>query len=406
MPKVVTQLNDTQIKNAKPKEKDYQLTDGQGLFLLVKTDSSKWWRFGYVSPTDKKRKQLSFGDYPTVSLADARRLREESKQKVAKGIDPSDERKEDKQNAKQSSYTFEAVTKEFIAKKIKEGKSPTYIDSIRGKLAKHIPTAIHKKQMSEIKRTEIMEAMKIADKVSPHSAKDTLQYAKAIFTYAENMGYLEFSVIASVQARNVLSKIESKNFKHITDPKRFGELLTAIDSYQGEFITRQLLRFTPLVMTRPTEAREAKWSEIDFDAEVWTIPADRMKMRNEHTIPLSKQAIHILKETQPYTGHRELVFASPIRNAVKMSENTVTSAIKRLGFGDEQTAHGFRHSASTMLHENIAEHGSHSLVIEACLAHKDSNQIRAVYNKAEYIAERRKLMQWWADYLDTIKTGG
>ncbi len=403
MPKTVTPLNDTQIKQAKPQQKDYQLSDGGGLSLLITKNGSKGWRFNYISPIDGKRKLISFGIYPDVTLLKARELRNDARQKIADGIDPSINRKETKEAVKRQGLTFEAVALEFIDKKIKEGKSDKYLTSIRSKLAMYIYPLIGKKQMTGIKRSDVMEALKIADRKSPHSAKSALQYTKAIFTYAENMGYVEFSVIGSVVAKNVLTKTERKNFKHITDPKRFGELLKAIDDYNGEFVTRQLLRFMPLVMTRPTEARLAKWSEIDFEKEVWAIPAERMKMRNDHIVPLSWQAIAILKELLPFTGHRELVFASAYGGAKIMSENTVNNALRKLGFGDEQTGHGFRHSASTMLHEHISEHGAHSLVIEACLAHKDTNEIRAVYNKAEYLAERRRLMQWWSDFLEGLK---
>lgn len=429
MAKQVKPLSDQQIKNAKPQQKDYQLSDGGGLGLLITKDGSKLWRFNYISPKDGKRKLISFGTYPDVPLQSgtkidektkeiikdgqgkpiifqgARAKRDEARQKIANGIDPSEERKEKKEAIKKQGRTFEGVASEFIDKKIKEGKSNKYLTSIRSKLAMYIYPLIGKKQMTDIKRSDVMEALKIADRKSPHSTKSALQYTKAIFTYAENMGYVEFSVIGSVAAKNVLTKTERKNFKHIKDPKRFGELLKAIDDYNGEFVTRQLLRFMPLVMTRPTEARIARWSEIDLEKEVWAIPAERMKMRNDHIVPLSKQAIKILKEIQPFTGHRELVFASAYGGAKIMSENTVNNALRKIGFGDEQTGHGFRHSASTMLHEHIGEHGAHSLVIEACLAHKDTNEIRAVYNKAQYLEERRRLMQWWADYLDSLKAG-
>jgi integrase len=403
MAKRVLPLTDNEVKNAKAKVADYQLTDGSGMYLLIKKDGSKIWRFNYISPRDGKRKLISFGLYPDVTLLKARELRTEARRKVKDGVDPSEERKEKKQEKKKQGRTFEIVALEYVAKKTKEGKSPKYIDSINSKLNQYIYPKIGRVQMSDIKRSDVMDALKIADRISPHSAVKALQYTKAIFTYAEDMGYIEFSVIGSVKAKNVLTKVEVKNFKHIADPKRFGELLKAIDDYSGEFVTRQLLRFMPLVMTRPTEARLAKWSEIDFEKEIWAIPAERMKMRNDHIVPLSKQAIEILKELLPFTGHRELVFASRYGEGKYMSENTINNAIKKMGFGEEQTGHGFRHSASTMLHEHINEHGAHSLVIEACLAHKDSNEIRAVYNKAEYIAERRRLMQWWADYLDGLK---
>ncbi|HOI83372.1 MAG TPA: tyrosine-type recombinase/integrase, partial [Campylobacterales bacterium] len=383
MPKTVAPLNDTQVKNAKPREKDYLLSDGSGLYLNVKSIGSKVWTIRYTF--NGKQRKTTIGNYPYVTLQQAREKNREYQTKAKQDINPVKERKEAKKEAQKQELTFEMIAQEFIGKKQKEGKSDKYITSIKSKLSTYIYPLIGKTPMSTIKRADVMEALKIADRKSPHSAKSALQYTKAIFTYAENMGYIDFSVISSVVAKNVLTKIEHKNFKHITDKKRFGELLKAIDDYKGEFVTRQLLRFMPLVMTRPTEARLARWSEIDFKNEIWTIPAERMKMRNDHIVPLSKQAIAILKEVQPFTGHRELVFASCYGGNKMMSENTVNNALKRIGFGDEQTGHGFRHTASTLLHEAINEHGAHSLVIEACLAHKDTNEIRAVYNKAQYI---------------------
>lgn len=410
MPKESAKLTATAIKTMKydpANSSANKRSGGKGLFIVVNADGKKWWRFDYTRPTGG-RNSISFGEWgytekEGVTLELANKMRDEVRAKLSQGIDPSSERKEAKEAIKRQGLTFEGVASEFIDKKRNEGKSEKYIASIKSKLDMYIYPLIGKKQMIQIKRADVMEALRVADRKSPHSAQKALAYTKAIFTYAENMGYVEFSVIGSVVAKNVLTKTESKNFKHITDLKRFGELLNAIDDYNGEFVTRQLLRFMPLVMTRPTEARLAKWCEIDFDKEVWAIPAARMKMRHDHIVPLSRQAIAILKEIQPFTAHKELIFASCYGGNKIMSENTINNALKRLGFGDEQTGHGFRHSSSTILHEHINEHGAHSLVIEACLAHKDSNEIRAIYNKAQYLEERRRLMQWYADFLDGLK---
>jgi integrase len=204
-------------------------------------------------------------------------------------------------------------------------------------------------------------------------------------------------------AGKFLTKYENERFAHITDPKRLKELLIAIDSYSGEYVVRQLLRLLPLVALRPTEVRAATWNEIDFEKKIWSIGKERMKMRKDHIVPLSSQALRILEELYPYTKNSKYIFQSPRKSDTPLSDNSINKALSILGFKDEQTGHGFRHIFSTTCHSNLREHQFDSLVIEACLSHKDKNKERDVYNGAKYIPERMQLMQWYANYLDDLK---
>jgi len=203
----------------------------------------------------------------------------------------------------------------------------------------------------------------------------------------------------------ILPKPEKTPFKNITDPKELGELLRAIHDYQGDISTKYALKLAPLVFVRPANIRYAEWGEIDFEKAVWRIPANKMKMRTPHIVPLSRQALQILEEVRRFNGSYRYVFVSPVSTIKPLSENTLNMGLKRLGFGDKMVSHGFRHTASTMLHENISIHGFHSEIIERQMAHAERNGVKAAYNHAEYLPERTKLMQWWADYLDKLRQG-
>jgi integrase len=397
-------LYDMDIINAKPQEKDYFLKDGDGLYLFVTTQGYKHWKYKYSF--EAKKETLSIGSYPKVSLKKARTIHTAAVLLKNDGINPNDKKREDKAQKRQpKSTTFESIAAEYIAKKTKDKKSKSYLESITNKLAKNVFPKIGKTPIDNITRLEVTDLIKFIDNRSPDTADKCLQYIKAVFAYAEDLGVLEGNRVATIKIGNVITNKETIQYKHIADPRRFGELLKAIDDYKGEYSTKSILRFMPLVLCRPTEVREATWSEIDFENELWTIPAERMKMKTAHVVPLSKQAIKILLEILPYTKDKEAIFASPLRSARFLSENTVTKAIKIMGFKDEHTAHGFRHSGSTMLHDLIEVHGAHTLIIESCLAHKDKNEVRGIYNKAEYIPQRRALMQFWSDHLDTLKAG-
>ncbi|MCI4400264.1 MAG: integrase arm-type DNA-binding domain-containing protein [Campylobacteraceae bacterium] len=404
MPRIVTPLNDMQIKNAKPRDKDYTLTDGGGLYLLIKATGSKIWRLQYS--VDGKRYLTSFGAYPAVTLLDAREKRAVYQKSISNGINPAEQKlnikKEKQQKETEAKNTFEALAEDWL--EISEGRLAawTYATKKR-RIEKNLYPVLGKKPINEITHADLVNAIKIVEIRSPMTALRCLSYCSGIWKYAISIGATKHNITADIDIRNTFKRPKPNNFRFIKEPARFGEMLTAFDGYKGEFVTRQLLRFLPLVFTRPTEARAAKWCEVDFKKKIWTIPADRMKMKAEHIVPLSRQALAIINEIKPFTEHSEYIFASPIRSINPLSENTLNKGIQISGFADETVAHGFRHTASTFLNANKRAAGFDSDIIEACLAHKDTNKIRATYNHADYIEERRELMQWWADFLDKLK---
>ena len=395
-------LKDLQIRNAKPLEQDYRMQDGEGLYILIRPNGSKLWRYNYSF--ENKKYVYPFGKYPDISLEKARILHQEAIKLKIDGINPVEQKRKVKLEKKQKSVTtFKSIAEEWLIKKTRES-SVGYSKEIKSRIERNLYPLLGERDIREIKKSDVASALKIIDIRSPELAGRCLNYTQNIFEYAEDLGIIEFSVIASLSASKFLTKYESTNYAHIQDEQRLKELLIAIDSYSGEYVVRQLLRLLPLVALRPSEAREAKWNEIDFEKRLWVIPKERMKMRSEHIVPLSAQAVNILQEIYPFTKNSEYIFQSPRDRMAPLSNNSINKALQILGFKSEQTGHGFRHIFSTTAHEKIAEHGLHSLVIEACLSHKDKNKIRSTYNKAQYIPERTQLMQWYADYLDSIKS--
>lgn len=394
-------LKDLQVRNAKPLAQDYRLTDGEGLYLLVKPNGSKLWRYNYSFENNKY--VYSIGKYPEISLERARILHQDAIRLKAGGINPVDQKRKAKLEKKLAAVsTFKTIAKEWLEKKKRELAEKTF-EGVEQRIEKNLYPILGDMDIREIKKQDVASALKIADLRSPEVASRCLGYAKNIFEYAEDLGVIEFSVISSMTAGKFLTKYENERFAHITDPKRLKELLIAIDSYSGEYVVRQLLRLLPLVALRPTEVRAATWNEIDFEKKIWSIGKERMKMRKDHIVPLSSQALRILEELYPYTKNSKYIFQSPRKSDTPLSDNSINKALSILGFKDEQTGHGFRHIFSTTCHSNLREHQFDSLVIEACLSHKDKNKERDVYNGAKYIPERMQLMQWYANYLDDLK---
>ncbi|ASC92403.1 Prophage integrase IntA [Sulfurospirillum diekertiae] len=292
-------LKDLQVRNAKPLEQDYRLTDGEGLYLLVKPNGSKLWRYNYSFENNKY--VYSIGKYPEISLERARILHQNAIRLKADGINPVDQKRKAKLEKKLATVnTFKAIAKEWLEKKKRELAEKTF-EGVERRVEKNLYPILGDINIREIKKQDVASALKIADLRSPEVASRCLGYAKNIFEYAEDLGVIEFSVISSMTAGKFLTKYENERFAHIKDPKRLKELLIAIDSYSGEYVVRQLLRLLPLVALRPTEARAATWNEIDFEKKIWSIGKERMKMRKDHIVPLSSQALKILEELHPYT---------------------------------------------------------------------------------------------------------
>ena len=396
-------LTDTAIRNAKPsKDKASKLFDEKGLFLLVTPSGGKWWRFKYRF--GGKEKLLSFGTYPDVSLKEARDKREEARKRLADGIDPSAHRKAGKsaKDAK-AANSLENIAREFMEGNAARWSSVHYARMKRGFEADLFPW-LGERPIQDITAPDLLAvAKRIQERGALETAKRAMQAAGQVFRYAIATGRAERDPTADL--RGALPSPKSRNHSTIVDPKAVGELLRAIEGYSGLPVMRAALKLAPLVFLRPGELVQAEWSEFDLEAGEWKIPGERMKMNGRHIVPLSNQAVDILRELQPLTGAGRYVFPSATTKGKPMNRETVRASLVRMGYGPNSdtpmTAHGFRGMASTLLHE----HGWPSDVIERQLAHAERNKIKAAYNHAEHLPERRKMMQAWADYLDGLRKG-
>ncbi len=387
-------LTETGIRSAKPKSKPYKLTDSDGLFLLINKNNSRWWRFKYR--IDGKEKLLSFGVYPDVSLKLAREQRDAARKQLAVGINPSEHRQTIKQ-AKE--HSFQAVADEWLEQQGKK-LSPVTLNKAKWLLGL-VMSSIGSKPIGGIKAPDLLRALRKIEKDGRHeTAHRAKQKCGQVFRYGIATGRCDHNIAADL--KDALAPVVTTHLAAITKPAAIGELLRAIDGFAGQPSTVAALKLLPLVFTRPGELRQAAWVEFDLDAAMWIIPAHRMKMRAEHTVPLSKQAVAILRELHCITGNGELTFPAIGNKFRPISENTLNGALRRLGYGqDEMCSHGFRTMASTTLNTL----GWNADVIEAQLAHQDKNSIRRIYNRADHLAERKKLMQSWADHLDALREG-
>ena len=388
-------LSDIEIRSARAEEKPIKLFDGGGLYLLVQPNGSRWWRFKYRF--QGRELAVSLGVYPEVSLKLARERRDEARKKVAQGIDPSAERKAVKEARL---VTFGGVAEEWLAIQAKTLAPVTYTKA-KWMLTTFVYPRLGHRPIAEITAPELLGALRVIESRGRHeTAHRTKQRVGQIFRYAIATGRAERDV--SVDLRGALTPAVAKNHAAIIDPAQIGHLLRAIDGYAGQPATHAALKLAPLVFVRPGELRQAEWSEFNFETAEWRIPAARMKMRDHHVVPLSRQAIEILLELRPITDRSKYVFPSLRTNSRPMSENTINAALRRLGYGhEEMTGHGFRAMASTCLNEQ----GWHPDVIELQLAHTERNKVRAAYNRSTRLIERRTMMQAWADYLDSLRTG-
>lgn len=392
-------LTDTKIRNAKPKEKPYKLTDGDGLFMLINPQGSKWWRFRYRF--DGKEKLISFGTYPEVSLSDARDKRTEARRQVAAGINPSQLRQAKKAAKVNNESTFEVVAREWH-KKFTPAWTPGHAKTILSRLEGNVFPWIGALPIIEIKAPDLLMVLR---RIESRGALETAHRVRAIcgqiFRYAVATGRAERDPAADL--RGALPPVKPKHHAAMTDPEKVAGLLRAIDGYQGSFVTRCALRLAPLLFVRPGELRQMEWAEIDLEAAEWNIPAEKMKTRQPHLVPLAHQSIEILRELHPLTGAGRYVFPSPRTPKRPMSNNGILSALRRMGFDkDEMTGHGFRAMARTILDEVLQVRPD---FIEHQLAHAVRDPNGRAYNRTAFLPERRKMMQTWADYLDGLKEG-
>ena len=393
-------LTDTAIRLAKAGDSDRKLADGKGLYLLITPTGSKLWRLKYR--IGGKEKKLALGAYPEVGLKDARAKRDSARKSAEAGNDPAVAKREAR-IAKRiaSANTFAVIAEEYIAKLEAEGRAGVTIGKTRWLLAKLSP-ALGSRPISEITPHELLAVLRASERAGlRETARRLRSFASRVFRYA--VATARAATDPAQPLQGALISPVAKHHAAITDPVAFGGLLRAIEGYSGQPITRLALRLTPHVFQRPGEIRQAEWAEFDFDKAVWTIPAARMKQRQPHRVPLSQQALAILREAQAFSGDGRFVFpklGSPLK---PMSENAINGALRRLGFGPgEMTAHGFRSTASSLLNES----GKWSYdAIERALAHADGNQVRAAYHRGAHWSERVEMAQWWSDHLDILRKG-
>jgi len=392
-------LTNVAVQGAKPKAKRYILKDEKGLYLEVSPSGGKWWRLRYWIAGRENR--LSLGTFPEVSLAQARARRDDARKLLAEGLDPSATRKAEKAEAQAGGETFELVALEWFERFRGKWTAP-HAGRILTRLKKDVFPFIGSRPIHEINAPELLSAMRrIEARGAIETAHRALQNCGQVFRYAVACGKAERD--PSGDLRGALTPTKEKHHPSITDPKELGELLRAIDAYQGSHVVRCALKLAPLVFVRPGELRKAEWSEVDLEAAEWRIPAAKMKMRVQHIVPLSRQAVAILRELHPLTGAGTFLFPGVRSSAKPMSENTVNAALRYMGYSTDQvTGHGFRSTASTLLNEQ----GWNRDAIERQLAHAERNNVRAAYNFAEFLPERRKMMQAWADFLDGLRQGG
>ena len=388
-------LTDITIRSTKPGAKPKRLFDSGGLYLEVSPSGSKLWRLKYRIA--KREKRLAFGIYPEVSLKDARAKRDEARKLLAAGVDPGVQRK---MMELQNASGFEAVAREWFTK-FSPSWSPDHAERVIRRFERDVFPWMGARPIGEITAPELLTALRrVENRGVVETAHRVMQNCSQVFRYAVATGRTERDPTADL--RGALPPVKGNHFASITDPKAIGELLRAINGYQGSFATQCALRLAPLVFVRPGELRRAEWAEFDLDAAEWRIPASKMKMRVIHVVPLSAQAVSILRELHPLTGGGKYVFPGTRTKDRPMSENTVLAALRRMGYGtNDMTGHGFRSMASTILNEQ----GWNRDAIERQLAHAERGNVRAAYNYAEHLPERQQMMQQWADYLDKIKAG-
>jgi integrase len=384
-------LSDAKVRNAKPRIKPYKIADGEGLFLFITPAGGKYWRLKYFF--GGKEKLLAVGVYPEITLADARERRAQARKLLAAGRDPGEAKKESKRLAAfKSANTFEAVAREWLEKR-KHAWAPITVEVKLARLERYILPKLGDRPIAEITPPEVLAMLRaVEDGGTLDTARRVMQICGQIFMFAIATGRAERNPVPDLRGALKTPVVKHRAYLQASDLPHF---LEKLEAYDGHLQTKLALRFLLLTFVRTIELRAAQWKEIDWDKAEWRIPAERMKMRQLHIVPLSTQAVAVLRELQDHSSHRQHIFPNQHNPATFMSENTMLYALYRMGYHSRTTAHGFRSTASTILNE----HDFRADVIERQLAHGERDKVRAAYNHAQYLPERRKMMQWWADYL-------
>jgi integrase len=388
-------LTPTEVKAAKPTDKLQKLNDGGGLYLWVMKDGARYWRYRFFF--EGREKLLALGVYPDVTLAEARDGRDDARKLLKGGVDPSAKRQAEKLA---HADTFEAIGREWLALQVRKLAPATYAKAVWTFETLLFPF-IGSRPIAKLGPVDVLRTLKRIEAKGTHeTAHRARQRCSQVFRYAVQTERAPHDVTADL--RGALAPIVTEHHASITDPALIGKLLRDIDAYTGSDVTRYALKLAPLIFARPGELRRAEWSEFSLDGAepVWRVPAEKMKMRDAHLVPLAPQAVAILRELHLLTGRGKYVFPSMLSAVRPMSENTVNAALRRMDYSNEiMTGHGFRSMASTALNEQ----GYHPDLIELQLAHKERNSVRAAYNKAQRLPERRAMMAAWATYLDGLR---
>lgn len=394
-------LNDSAVRQAKPTDKARKLADERGLYLLIQPTGGKLWRFDYRF--GGKRKTLALGRYPDVSLAEARKARDRARELIAAGDDPGLVRRQLKTaSAESGASAFELVGREWHKRKSTQWTESTRVKTL-AMLEKDLFPWLGTRPLSEIGAAELLQTLRrIEARGAVDSAHRAKQIAGQVFRYGIATGLADRNPAADLQG--ALTPVSKKHFPAITELGEVGPLLKAIDGYKGSLIVRSALSLAPLLFVRPGELRHAEWAEIDLEQGEWRIPASKMKKRRDFIVPLARQAVAILRDLQPLTGHGRYVFQGVRDHNRPMSENTVNNALRRMGYDTrtEITGHGFRAMARTILHETL---NVDVAVIEHQLAHQVPDVLGSAYNRTKFLPQRKTMMQRWADYLDQLRKG-
>ncbi|WP_434586089.1 tyrosine-type recombinase/integrase [Klebsiella sp. R390] len=390
-------LTARQVDTSKPKDKPYKLSDGGGLYLLVNPNGSRYWRLKYRIAG--KEKLLALGVYPDITLAEARQKRADAKKILAAGGDPGQEKQEEKQAKEQAvANSFERLAMEWHTHK-STSWSEGYAEHLLMYLKKDIFPFIGQKAITDISQVEMLNVLrKLEQRGVLDKLKKTRQACRQIFTYAIITGRAEHNPVSDLAG--ALKSPKQQHYPHLL-VDQIPDFLRALSEYSGSTITRNATRLLMLTGLRTIELRASEWVDIDFDKGVWNIPAERMKMRRPHLVPLSSQVRELLEEIHQLTGRGKYVFPGRNDAGKPMSEASINQVIKRIGYDGKATGHGFRHTMSTILHEQ----GYNTAWIETQLAHVDKNSIRGTYNHAQYLDGRREMLQWYADYLQALENG-
>jgi integrase len=394
-------LRDLEIRALVGRDRIYKKADERGLYLEVHPNGSKLWRFKYRLAGKDKR--IAIGRYPDVGLADARRARDDARRQIQDGLDPVSERKRDKLVAAyRGANSFGDVAREYIDKMVKDGLADVTI--VKANWILDLLSPIASFPVGELKPLEVLSALKrIEARGKYETARRSRSFASRVFRYAVATGRAETDPTAVLKGALVVPKVKHRSA--LLDPNAVGELLRSVEHYPGNQLTRMAMLLLPHLMVRPGELRKATWDEIDLETAIWAIPGERMKMRQPHSVPLSRQVLQMLSELHALTGPSGYILPAFHTSRRPLSENTINQAFRRMGYSsDELTAHGLRTTASTMLNESGKWNAD---AIERSLAHADRDAIRRIYNRGQYWGERVEMYQWWSDQLDVLKaTGG